>query len=78
MEVKGYKYLSEQDAINAREACDAHYGIPVSPDDITQNWIDYKVAELDNPIFWYITHDDSLDVVLGNPETFDVEIPPLP
>lgn len=78
MEVIGYKYLSEQDAINAREACDAHYGIPVSPDDITQNWIDYKVAELDNPIFWYITYDDSLDIILGNPQTFDVEIPPLP
>lgn len=78
MQVTGYKYDTEQQAIDARESCDAHYGIPVSPDDITQNWIDYHTAELNVPIFWYIRHDDSLDVVLGAPKTFDVEAPPFP
>ena len=77
MEVIGYKYNTEQDAIDAREACDTYYGIPVSPDDITQNWTDYQSAELDSPVFWYIRHDDSLDVVLGIPETFEVTTPPL-
>lgn len=77
MEVLGYKYDTEQDAINAREACDTYYGIPVSPDDVTQNWTDYQTAALDIPIFWYIRHDDSLDVVLGTPETFEVTTPPL-
>jgi hypothetical protein len=77
MEVLGYKYDTEQEAINAREACDTYYGIPVSPDDITQNWVDYQTADLDTPIFWYIRHDDSLDVVLGAPKTFDVTTPPL-
>jgi hypothetical protein len=76
MEVLGYKYDNEQDAINAREECDAYYGIPVSPDDITQNWVDYEIANLDTPIFWYITYDKSLDVVLGAPTDFDVETPP--
>jgi hypothetical protein len=75
MEIIGYKYTNEQDAINARELCDAYYGIPVSPDDVTQNWVDYKIAELDNPIFWYITYDKSLDIVLGSPITFEVIVP---
>ena len=76
MEVIGYKYTNEQDAINAREQCDAYYGIPVTPDDITQNWVDYQIATLDNPIFYYITFDESLEVVLGEPITFKVTTPP--
>lgn len=76
MEIIGYKYTTEQDAINARELVDAYYGIPVSPEDITQNWVDYQTAELDNPIFWYIRFDESLKVVLGEPITFEVTTPP--
>ena len=75
MEVIGYKYTNEQDAIDAREQCDAYYGIPVTPEDITQNWVDYQTANLDNPIFWYITFDDSLRIVLGEPITFEVTVP---
>ena len=78
MEVNGYKYITEQEAINAREECDTYYGIPVSPDDVTQNWVEYQTADLNTPIFWYIRYDDSLDIVLGMPETFDVETPPFP
>ena len=72
MEIIGYKYTNEQDAINAREQVDTYYGIPVSADDVTQNWADYQIATLDNPIFWYIIFDESLTVVLGEPITFDV------
>jgi len=75
MEVTGYKYTNEQDAIDAREQCDAYYGIPVAPEDVTQNWVDYQTANLDTPIFYYITFDDSLTVVLGQPITFEVTIP---
>lgn len=71
----GYKYNTEEEAINAREACDAYYGIPVSPDDITQNWVEYKEASLNTPSFWYIQHDDSLNVVLGEPIEFEVIYP---
>ena len=77
MEVIGYKYTNEQDAINARELVDAYYGIPVSPEDITQNWVDYQTANLDTPIFWYIIFDESLIVVLGQPITFQVTPPPF-
>ncbi len=76
MEITGYKYTNEQEAIDAREQCDAYYGIPVAPDDVTQNWVDYQKAELDNPIFYYITFDESLKVVLGDPTTFNVTTPP--
>jgi hypothetical protein len=78
MKVLGYKYTIEQDAIDAREACDTYYGIPVLPTDVTQNWVEYQTASLDSPIFWYITHDDSLDVVLGTPIDFDVTEPTPP
>lgn len=76
MVITGYKYTNEQDAIDARETCDAYYGIPVNPDDVTQNWCDYQISELDNPIFWFIIFDESLRVVLGDPETFEVTTPP--
>jgi hypothetical protein len=75
MEVIGYKYTNEEDAINAREQVDAYYGIPISPDDVTQNWVDYQTAEYNNPIFYYIIYDDSLKVVLGEPEIFEVTTP---
>ena len=75
MKVLGYKYTTEQDAIDAREACDTYYGIPISPNDVTQNWVEYQEASLNVPIFWYITHDDSLDIVLGEPIEFEVIYP---
>jgi hypothetical protein len=78
MVITGYKYTNEQEAIDARETCDAYYGIPVNPDDVTQNWCDYQISELDNPIFWFIIFDESLRVVLGDPETFEVTTPPFP
>jgi hypothetical protein len=76
--INGYQYDTEQDAIDAREACDAYYGIPVAPDDITQNWVDYQFAEYDDPQFWYIVYDNSLLPVLGEPTEFEVTTPPFP
>jgi hypothetical protein len=78
MEVTGYKYKNEQEAIDARELVDTHYGIPVSPQDVTQNWCDYQTANLDNPVFYYINFDISLEVVLGRPQIFEVTTPLLP
>lgn len=77
MIILGYKYNTEQEAIDARELCDTHYGIPVSPDDVTQNWTDYQEASLNSPIFWYIKHNESLNIVLGDPIEFEVEFPPI-
>jgi hypothetical protein len=76
--INGYKYNTEQEAINARELCDAYYGIPVTPDDTTQNWVNYQFAELNTPQFWYIVFDESLLVVLGTPSTFEIVTQPFP
>ena len=76
--INGYQYTTEQDAINAREACDTYYGIPVSPTDVTQNWVDYQYAKLNTPPFWYIVYDESLLPILGQPSEFEVVTPPFP
>jgi hypothetical protein len=76
--INGYQYNTEQEAINARELCDAYYGIPVAPDDVTQNWVDYQFAELNDPQFWYIVFDQSLTPILGTPTQFEVVTPPFP
>ena len=77
MEILGYKYTNEQDAINARKQCADYYGLPKTPEDVTQYWVDYQTATLDNPIFYYIIFDDSLRIVLGEPITFEVTTPPF-
>lgn len=74
----GYKYNTEVEAITAREVCDAFYGIPVAPDDVTQNWVEYSFAELNTPQFWYIVYDESLLPVFGEPIEFNVITPPFP
>jgi len=72
MEITGYKYTNEQEAIDARKACADYYGLPVTPEDVTKYWVDYETAELDNPIFWYIVFDESIRVILGEPTQFEV------
>jgi hypothetical protein len=75
--INGYQYNTEKEAINAREACDTYYGIPVAPDDVTQNWVDYQFAQLNDPQFYYIVFDESLTPVLGTPTEFEVVTPPF-
>jgi hypothetical protein len=75
MKITGYKYTTEQEAIDARKQCADYYGLPVAPEDVTQYWVDYETANLNTPVFYYITFDKSLEVVLGIPETFEVTIP---
>jgi hypothetical protein len=76
--INGYQYNTEQEAIAARESVDTYYKIPVAPDDVTQNWVDYRFAELNTPQFWYIVFDESLLPVLGTPSEFEVVTPPFP
>jgi hypothetical protein len=77
--IKGYKYTTESSAKSAQKQCNDYYGIPISPDDVTQNWVDYKYADLNKPKFWYIIYDDSLLPVLGEPIEFEVITPnPIP
>jgi hypothetical protein len=77
MTITGYKYTTEAEAQAAVQSCNTHYGIPKSPDSVTQTWCNYNTAELDSPVFYYITHDSSLNVVLGEPTEFEVTVPDM-
>ena len=72
MEITGYKYNIEQDAIDARKQCADYYGLPVTPEDVTKYWVDYEMASLNTPIFWYIIFDESIEIILGQPTEFEV------
>jgi hypothetical protein len=76
--INGYQYNTELEAINAREMIDQFKGIPISQNDVTQNWVDYQFAELNTPQFWYIVYDASLLPILGTATTFEVVPPPFP
>jgi hypothetical protein len=78
MTLTGYKYTTESQAISACTACNTYYGIPKSPDDITQTWVDYEYAQLNSPKFWYIPYNQSLEIVLGQPTQFEVTLPSSP
>jgi hypothetical protein len=68
MYIKGYKYQTEQEAQTARKQCADYYGLPKSPEDITQYWVDYQVAD----DFFYIIFDESLLPILGEPIEFEI------
>jgi hypothetical protein len=63
MIVLGYKYQTEQEAIEARKQCADYYGLPKSPEDVTQYWVDYQEGDG----FWYIIFDESIRDILGEP-----------
>ena len=77
MEILGYKYTNEQEAINSRKQCADYYGLPVTPQDTTKYWVDYETANFDTPIFWYIIFDESIREILGEPTTFEVTQEPI-
>jgi hypothetical protein len=64
----GYKYFTEQEAQTARKQCADYYGLPKSPEDITQYWVDYQTAD----DFFYIIFDESLLPILGEPTEFEI------
>jgi len=77
MTTLGYKYQTEQQAQQARKQCADYYGLPKSPDDVTQYWVDYQFAELNQPPFWYITYDQSVLDILGEPELMEITTPDI-
>ena len=76
--IKGYKFDNQNDAIYAVSSCNNYYNIPVNSQDTTKNWVNYRCANLNNPIFWYIIYDETLTPVLGNPIEFEVIFPIFP
>jgi hypothetical protein len=72
MEILGYKYTNEQDAIESRKKCADFYGLPTAPENVTKYWVNYETAYLDTPLFWYIIFDESVRDILGEPYLFEV------
>ena len=72
MEILGYKYTNEQDAIDSRKTCADYYGLPTAPENVTKYWVNYETAYHNTPIFWYIVFDESIRDILGEPTNFEV------
>ena len=70
----GYKYTTEQEAIDARAQAASYMGLP-NPQGDTLYWVNYNYSELDN--FYYIQHVEGLEAVLGEPIEFTVTQPEL-
>jgi hypothetical protein len=70
----GYKYTTEQEAIDARAQAASYMGLP-NPQGDTLYWVNYNHAELDG--FYYIQHVENLEQVLGEPIEFEITIPTL-
>jgi hypothetical protein len=70
----GYKYTTEQDAIDARSQAATYMGLP-NPTMDTLYWVNYNYSELDN--FYYIQYVENLEQVLGEPIEFTVTQPEL-
>jgi len=69
--MNGYKYNTEQEAIDARQQAADYMGLPVEGGE-TLYWVNYNYSDLDG--FWYIRHVEGLEAVLGEP--IDVTITP--
>lgn len=68
----GYKYSTEQEAINARSLCATYKGLP-NPTGDTLYWVNYNYSQIDN--FYYIEYVEDLENVLGQPIEFEVTLP---
>lgn len=77
--ITGYKFETEEQALTACNLCSEYYNIPNgNPDEITDKWVNYQSAEMDDPKFYYIIWNDTLTEVLGNPIEFEVTFPANP
>jgi hypothetical protein len=70
----GYKYTTEQEAIDARAQAATYAGFP-NPTMDTLYWVNYNHSELDS--FYYIEYVEGLETVLGTPTEFTVTMPEL-
>jgi hypothetical protein len=68
--IRGWKFDTEQEALEARQMVDDYYEFPKPWDSITLHWTDY----LYDGAIWYIIWDESVETVLGEPEEFEINI----
>lgn len=72
VEVTGYKWANEAAARSGQAAARVHFGIPVTPESVTQEWIDPIHNVGSEGDFWYYIGD--LSPVFGSPSTFTINI----
>jgi hypothetical protein len=70
--MNGYKFTTEQEAIDARQLCNDLKGFPIED---MLNYVTYFYSEIDD--FYYITHYYDIEQVLGEPIEFTVTQPEL-
>ena len=70
----GYKYTTEQEAIDARAQAATYAGLP-NPTGDTLYWVNYNYSQIDN--FYYIEYVEDLENVLGQPIEFEITLPNL-
>ena len=73
--MKGYTYTTETEAQEARAAAATYKGLP-KDGGTTLYWVDYNFSNLDG--FYYITYDEGLEAVLGQPSEFEITPEPFP
>lgn len=68
----GYKYTTEQEAIDARAQAASYMGLP-NPQGDTLYWVNYNHSSIDG--FYYIQYVEGLEAVLGEPSEFTITLP---
>ena len=73
--MRGYKYTTETEARQARQAAADYMGLPV-PGGQTLYWVNFQYSDLDG--FYYIQYVEDLEKALGEPIEFELTQPELP
>ena len=68
--MEGYKFKTEQEAINALKQVNDKVNFPEGS--VTTSWTSYNFAELNKPTFYYIPSDNFTDTILKGKELFEV------
>ncbi len=69
--MKGYKFTTEESAQSAIALIEQEANLPKG-DNITKSWTSYSFAELNNPQFYYINHDELVEKALGQPQELTI------
>jgi len=68
--MEGYKFKTEQEAINALKQVNDKVNFPEGS--VTTSWTSYNFAGLNEPTFYYIASEKFTDTILKGKELFEV------
>ena len=67
----GYKYRTEQEALDAQEALRVYYLGEPKEGAVTTQWVGVETGTFDGESFWYIIGDFE---IIGIPTTFNIDM----